>query len=245
MRSLNIEELETKIHDYAIDVECVDKQHLRVKLYQFVNFLESQPISNRILQRFSEDFIEIKEKIPKPNTQHYLKQKRELVDNISTPELQGALGYFLIRQTFDSARIYDNSFLDLTHEWFNSRGNFDQWKNDFNTFVFKPFVELLNWYISESQSYNEQDYFSKNEINEFSYKIDDLLQGVRLGQEVLFEELQDLKEQLKSIKKKNWGELLKGKLFDLTLNNVISVKTFSMVFKAIIGEDINFLEAHH
>jgi hypothetical protein len=107
--------------------------------------------------------------------------------------------------------------------------------------VFKPFIELLNWYISESQSYNSNDYFSKREIEEFSERLDSLLTDIRLGQEIIFDAIQDVKEQLKSMKKKNWFEVLKGKLFDLVLSKAISIETFSLIIKAVSGEDLKFL----
>ncbi len=241
MRNLNIEELEDKIHDYASDVEYIEKQHLRIKLNQFLNFLESQPISQRLLQRIEEDYITLKNKIPVENTQHLRKQKQELFDDIKTPDQQGAFGYFIINKAFKSKANIDNIYLNLTNQWFDHYGGFDQTKDDFNTFLFKPFVELLVWYISESQSYNAVDYFSKKEIEEFSEKLDELLHNIRLGQEIVFEELQDLKEQLKNLKRKNWSELLKGKLFDLTVSKVISLETFAMIVKEITGEDFKFL----
>lgn len=243
IRKLNIEELEDKIHDYALDIEYVDKQHLQIKIHQFFNFLESQPISSRILQRIDEDYNDLKNRIPIENTQGWHKQKQELLNYIKTPDQQGAFGYFLLdRTTKKEKKGSADEYLYLAHNWFDSYGDFDQWKEDFNTFIFKPFNDILNWYISESQSYNADDYFSKKEITEFSDKLDDLLNDVRLGQEIIFDEIQDLKEQLKDMKKKNWGELLKGKLFDLTLNKLISIDMFSKIIKLMTGEDLNFLE---
>lgn len=241
IRNLNIEELEDKINDYASDVEYIEKQHLLIKLHQFLNFLESQPISKRILQRIEEDYKELKNKIPIENTSLWRKQKRELVNDIKTPDQQGALGYFLIFTTFKSEKVSNNAYIYLANNWFDSRGDYDQWKEDFNTFIFKPFIEILIWYVTESQSYNAEDFFSKKEVLEFSDKLDELLNDIRLGQEIIFDEIQDLKEQLKNQKKKNWGELLKGKLVDLTLNGLISPDTFSWIVKSIIGEDLKFL----
>jgi hypothetical protein len=243
MRQLNIEELEDKIRDYASKTEYIDRLHLNIKLRQFLNFLESQPISQRLLQRIEENFAELKSKIPKGNTPIYDKQKREIINSIETPEQQGAFGYFLINEINNSnIDDYDEDmYLELTRRWYDFRGDYDQTKEDFIKLLFKPFVELVFWYISESQSYNSNDYFSKKEITEFSEKLDNLLDDIRLGQEVIFEEIQDLKEQLKNLKKKNWAELLKGKLFDLTLTKVISIETFSMIIKTITGEDLKSL----
>ncbi len=241
MRNLNIEELEAKIHSYALDVEYIDRQHLFIKLEQFLNFLESQQISLRLLERIKEDFSEMENRIPIENILNWQSAKKEFIDNLKTPEQLGAFGYFLINHTFKSEKKYNGIYLDVTNRWYNSRGDYDQWRNDFNNLVFKPFIELLNWYISESQSYNSNDYFSKREIEEFSQKLDNLLKDIRLGQEVIFDEIQDMKEQLKSMKKKNWVEVLKGKLFDLTLSKVISLETFSIIVKVITGEDLKFL----
>ncbi len=246
IRNLNIDELDSKLHDYALEVEFIDKEHLLKQLHLFLNFMESQPISHRILERIREDYAELENKIPTTNSPNYRKQKRELLESIKTPDERGALGYFLIYMTFKSERVYNDSYLEITRQWYESRGDYDQWKDDFNTFLFKPFTELVNWYLSESQSYNAKDYFSKKEISEFSEKIDnlsfgDLLNDVRLGQEILFEELQDLKDQLGSLKKKTWGEFLKGKLVDLTLTEILIPKAFSIIVKVLTGEDLKFL----
>ena len=247
MRNFNIDELDNEIRDYASDVEYIDHQHLNNKLHQFLNFLESQPISNRILLRIQEDYPELRSKIPFNNTVIVDRQKREILQSLTTPDYQGAFGYFLITRIYNSERIYDGIYLTITQQWFNSHGDYDQQQEDFNNLLFKPFVKLLTWYISESQSYNENDYFSKLEIVEFSEKLDNLsfdnlLEDIRLGQEVLYEEIQDLKEQLGNMKKKNWFELLKGKLVDLTLSKLISLESFSIIVKAISGQDLKLLE---
>jgi hypothetical protein len=241
MRNLNIEEFEDKIRSYALDVEYIDKQHLSIKLEQFLNFLDSQQISVRLLERIEEDFAEIKNNIPDDSVPKWHRAKQEFMDNLKTPEHQGAFGYFLISQTFKSKKKHDSEYLDITNHWYNCKGDYDQWREDFNNLIFKPFIELINWYISESQSYNSNEYFSKREIAEFSQKLDNLPYEVRSGQEIIYDEIQDIKEQLKNMKKKNWVEVLKGKLLDLTLSKVISLETFSIIVKAITGDDIKFL----
>jgi hypothetical protein len=241
IRPLNIDELDDKIHSYALDVEYIEKQHLLKKLHEFLNFIDSQPISSRIVERIEEDYNFLTSKFPTNETQSVDKQIRELRESIKTPDEQGALGYFLIRETSKLDKYNENSYLEMTRSFFNCHGDYNKIKNDFNTLIFKPFVELLKWYIYDSQSRNSEDYFSKHEIDEFSEKLDKLRDDIRLGQEVLFEELQDLKEQLKNLNKKNWGELLKGKLFDMTMSKIISFETFEIIFKFIVGEDIKIL----
>lgn len=250
MRNLNIEELENEIRDQASEIEYINEQHLRVKLHQFLNFLDSQPISKRILQRFEEDYSELKNKIPYDISNTTNKIRSELIQSLNTPEQQGAFGYFLIIQTSKTVNIYDNIYIYLAQQLYDCRGDSCQLKDDFNTLFFKPFIKLLLWYISESQSHSANDYFSKKEVEEFSEKLDDLFQNqlynllidIRNGQEIIFEEIQDLKEQLKSLKKKNWGELLKGKLFDLSLSKIISLEGFSLFYEIITGDKLNFLD---
>lgn len=241
MRNLNIEELENKIRDYSTDVENIDRQHLSIKLEQFLNFLDSQQISLRLLERIEEDFAEMKNRMPAENNPQWYIAKKEFIDSLKTPEHQGAFGYFLIRHAFKTERKLNSEYLDITDRWYDCNGDYDQWREDFNNLVFRPFIELLNWYILESQSYNSNDYFSKREIEEFSEKLDNILIDIRLGQEIIFDEIQDVKEQLKSMKKKNWFEVLKGKLFDLVLSKAISFETFSLIIKIVSGEDLKFL----
>lgn len=182
IRQLNIEELESEIRDQALKIEYVERQHLLIQLHQFFNFIESQPISQRILQRIEEDYAELKGKIPQPNTPIRYQQIQELLSILKTPDQQGAFGYLLIIQTFKSAeRLHTNDYLDLTRQWYNTRGDYNQSKDDFNNLFFKPFIKLLLWYISESQSHNANDYFSKKEVDEFSLKLDNLLTDIRLG----------------------------------------------------------------
>lgn len=242
IRPLNIDELDEKIYKYSLDIELIDKQHILRKLNEFLYFLESQPISKRIIERIEEDFEKIEINIPKESVLNFGKQKREFIESIKTPDENGALGYFLIKQTYKSEELYEDSYINLALEWYNCHGDDNQMQKDFNTLIFNPFVELLRWYISESQSHNEKDYFSKKEVDEFSDKLDKLRDEIRLGQEVNYEEIQELKELLKNLKKKNWGELLKGKLYDMVLSNVISFDIFSSIIKFITGEDLKFLE---
>lgn len=241
MRQLNIDEIEEKIDEYALDVEYIDGHNLVIKINQFLNFLLSQRISKRILERIETDFKELKDKIPKVNTSGFGKKKRKIISEIETPEQQEALGYFLIMSVFKSNKISPNSYLELTYSWYNSIGDYDEWKNDFNSLLFKPFMGLLKWYIYESQSCDSEDYFSRKEITEYSEKLDQILKDIRLGQEIIFDEIEDLKEQLKNQKKKNWVEILKGKLLDLAISKGINEETISFIYKTITGHDFNYL----
>jgi hypothetical protein len=246
MRSLNIEELEEKIREYALSVEYEDHQHLRIKLSQFLNFLDSQPISKRLLERIQEDFSNLRDSIPEQNNQNWRKLRREFIESIKTPDQQGAVGYFLIDNVYRSQRIHDTAYVDLVYQWYESTVDYAEAKGDFNTFLFIPFVNLMYWYISESQSYNSADYFSKNEIGIFNEKLEDIKEEMTklgFGQEIIFDEIQELKELLMSLKKKNWTEILRSKLVDLAIGQVLNLETVKKVYELITGTDLKILNS--
>jgi len=60
-----------------------------------------------------------------------------------------------------------------------------------------------------------------------------MLQKQNLGQEVIFNELQEMKEHYLNLNKKDWGQLLKGKLVDLGIAQVINKETAIYIFKEL------------
>lgn len=175
----------------------------------------------------------------------------EVKKMLTTPDHQGAFGYFLINQTYNTEKIYNNIYFTITGQWYGYKPDYGEDQIVFNSLIFEPFVKLLNYYISDSKSYNENDFFSKIEINEISLKLDNLsfgelmtdspLNDIRLGQEIIFNAVEDLKLQLKHVKKKTWAEILKGKLVDLVFSNYIIPNAFSVVVKIITGQDTKLL----
>ena len=53
------------------------------------------------------------------------------------------------------------------------------------------------------------------------------------GQEILFNELQELKDLYPKLNKKNWGQILKGKLVDLGISQIINQEMAEMIFKGL------------
>jgi hypothetical protein len=90
-------------------------------------------------------------------------------------------------------------------------------------------------YVERKRKANEITYDGiENSKEEISNKIDELfneLNKLGLGQEVLFEELEDLKELYGTLNKTNWGKLLKGKLIDLGLAKTINLDTMKFVYE--------------
>jgi hypothetical protein len=241
MRNLNLDEISDKVREYSNDLEYIDRKFLNSKLTHFWTFLNQQPITKRIFDRFEEDYKEFHIKIFEYKPFEFQKHTSKIRKLLIASDIQGAFAYFILKENFKIEKRYPDMELELTSKWFETSSQYDEIRIEFNIYIFKPFIELLNWYLYESKSINPNDYFSKAEVNEFSKKLDDLLIDIRLGQEVIFEEIQDLKENLKNLKKKNWGELLKGKLFDMAIGKLISIETFTLIIKTITGEELKFL----
>lgn len=77
---------------------------------------------------------------------------------------------------------------------------------------------------------------SQDDLNR---KIDEIIETLKMqnvGQEVLFEELQELKELYSKLGKKNWGQILKGKLIDLAVAQVINKEIMGDIFKELTNQ---------
>ena len=83
--------------------------------------------------------------------------------------------------------------------------------------------------------YNKIDK-SQEELNAKIDEIIDTLNCQNLGQEILFDELEELKELYSKLNKKNWGQVLKGKLIDLGLAQVINKKVMELIFKELTDQ---------
>lgn len=87
------------------------------------------------------------------------------------------------------------------------------------------------------------DSFSVEEKNLMNKKIDLVLSKVHelhLGQEVIFNEIEELKS-LMSLGKKNWKQVLKGKLVDLGLSKVIDTDTLEWIYNMLTDESFKLI----
>ena len=69
---------------------------------------------------------------------------------------------------------------------------------------------------------------------DISKKLDEIIQKLKMqgyGQEILYEEIEELKEFLIKVPKKNWYEMVKGKLITLAVDQVINMDTAKEIFK--------------
>lgn len=77
--------------------------------------------------------------------------------------------------------------------------------------------------------------------NKIDVKIDQIVQKLHalgLGQEIIFEEFEELKTLHKHLNKKNWAEVLKGKLFNMAVNKLLEKETMSFIYEFLTDEKI-------
>ncbi|MBN1180905.1 MAG: hypothetical protein JXB49_01370 [Bacteroidales bacterium] len=253
IRNLNIEELLDKIEEYSSDIEYCDHGILHQKNVQFWNFLQKQPISNSVIDRIKKENKEAilnAEKVylnRRSTSNGYLRDVMEKEEHL-------VLGFVLTEKAVkdDSS---NNPELNIIMDLFRIHKYNSDVKDDYIDQVFKPYIEILMWYLTENKSSTINDYFTTNEINELNEKLDEILHKVNLitvGQELLHDdieenteimqdEFEELKEFAKSLKKKNWLEIFKGKLLDKVIGGIISIEAFKEIIYQITGEELKFL----
>tara|TARA_B100000953_G_scaffold290160_1_gene274925 strand:- start:534 stop:1274 length:741 start_codon:yes stop_codon:yes gene_type:complete len=244
MRQLTLEEISVRFNDYISDIKHGDFQVVRIKLTQLINFLRSQDISNRILERIDEDYLELKESLVFEKHNRRRKDDEEIIDSLETPELQGAFAYFTIIEKFKVERKITPHYIELSRDWYNIGTDYYEYHHNFNTYFLDPFKELFNWYIYESKAEKEEDFFSKSgrkEMEEKLNEIHDILRKQGENQELISEQIKDLNKLTNSLNKKNWKEIAKTKFIDLAFSHAISPTTANLVFKMITGNDIPYL----
>lgn len=241
MRTLNLNEIEQKINSFSTAIYYSDYQYSQDKINQFFNFLHEQSISKRILERIEEDFFILKNEIPSPvdiNPRYFITPNYKVVELVKSKILnrqdQGAFGFFIIQKLFEVELKRERHYLETPPQWYDE-GKID-YNNSFQCLIekfFKPFVELLEWYIYESKTKIETDYYSRNEIENIKDKLDEVLSKQEFGNQIIFDEFQELKELILFLNKKNWGEVVKGKFGDLVVGGIFNVENASSLFKFI------------
>ena len=68
------------------------------------------------------------------------------------------------------------------------------------------------------------------------------LEKLGFGQEILYEELEELRSQINNLNKKNWIQLLKGKLMDLALSQVINKEVASFIFESLTNGKLTMIK---
>ncbi|GGW75733.1 hypothetical protein DFQ11_1302 [Winogradskyella epiphytica] len=98
--------------------------------------------------------------------------------------------------------------------------SFDETRNIALFAIDQEIDDINQFYSYEPKS---QDEFSVEEESKLHNKLNDILDKLEkqgFGQQIIFEEIEDLKNHF-NLGKKNWFQLLKGKVVDLTLKKVL------------------------
>lgn len=94
---------------------------------------------------------------------------------------------------------------------------------------FEKLLDDLGTTSTNYDSINQSPEMLNSKIDEIIL----LLKKQGFGQEILFNELQELKDLYTKLNKKNWGQILKGKLVDLAVSQIINQETAKTIFKAL------------
>lgn len=244
MRQLTLDEILKRFDDHVSEVRHCNFQDVKIKLTQLFNFLRTQEIANRILERIEEDYSELKESLIFEKNNRRRKDDEEILNSLKTPDLQGAFAYFTIIEKHKVERKITPHYIELSRDWYDIGTDYYQYHDNFNTYFLDPFAELFNWYIYESKAHKEEDFFSKEDRKEMEEKLNeihDILKKQGKNQELISEQIEDLNKLTNSLNKKNWKEIAKAKFIDLAFSHAISPTTANLVFKIITGNDIPYL----
>lgn len=206
--------------------------------------MHSQDVSKRILERIEEDFQELREKLSPENIGHTRRDTKNILESLFTPDLQGAFGYFTILEKFKIERKSTPHYIELSRNWYNRGTDYHEYQEIFNANFLKPFSDLFNWYISESKTKSLYDFFSyesQDGISEQLNELREMLTEQGYGQQIIFDEIEELRELTNRLNKKNWFEIIKAKFIDLALSGVISIETAKKIIEILTGSEMNLL----
>lgn len=82
----------------------------------------------------------------------------------------------------------------------------------------------------------------KTQLDSKLDQITEYLIKLGYGQEIIFEEIEELRELQTKIPKKSWKQLLKGKLFDLVVDEVLNKETVNHVFEFLTNSSLKLIK---
>ncbi|NQU85782.1 MAG: hypothetical protein HQ541_08485, partial [Mariniphaga sp.] len=94
-----------------------------------------------------------------------------------------------------------------------------------------------------------QEIFDASEQSEMKQKLDDILYEIahlKMGQEIIYEDIKTELEELKSLfylSKKNWKQLLLGKVIDMTIAGLISETISKQILELLQNDILKFISA--
>ena len=116
---------------------------------------------------------------------------------------------------------------------------------DEGLFLIQQEIDSINEYFEFVPK--KEDTFSTQEETSLHNKLNEIIEHLKkqdLGQEILFDEIEALKNHF-SLGKKTWFQLLKGKLYEVGIEKGIEITVVQQVYKTLIegyDEALKFLE---
>lgn len=96
----------------------------------------------------------------------------------------------------------------------------------------------------ERKNKSKQKKRAKLEQESVDEKIDQVLKKLEklgYGQEIIFNEINELREDSKNLSKKSFSQLVKGKVVDLALSNLINSDTAKFIYESIVDDKFKLL----
>jgi len=97
-------------------------------------------------------------------------------------------------------------------------------------------------YIEDKRKTYHENYEDINKSQaEINSRVDEIIEHLSklgLGQEIIFNEIQELKELYTTLNKKNWGQVVKGKIVDLALSKLIENDTLSYIYEKLTDHQL-------
>lgn len=176
---------------------------------------------------------------------------RDIDRHDSDDELKSKLnGYLLLfNRNLDKRR-----FLNAVHEYVKKKHDehLPVCKNPQNCgtnkhfeavmfFVSQELEEILGYDDSEKyRSDLAKEDFSFGDKVKLDKRLDEVLERLEklgLGQEIIFNEIDELRTQTE-LKKKSWKQMLKGKMIDLSLSKLVDNDTIEWIYKTLTDESL-------
>lgn len=96
-------------------------------------------------------------------------------------------------------------------------------------------------YITRKNKQKEKKY-SETQLDKRIDNIIEHLEKLGFGQEIIFNEIEELRDLQHKLSKKSWSQLLKGKLIDLALDKLISIETISSIYEYLTNDNFKMLK---
>jgi len=216
MDNLNLEEFDNWFIEFSSDIEYVEFDIVDTKIKQLLRFIETQPIGNNITSRIEKDFFSLGALLPEILRENGIYQNHEIFDNIIHPLDQGAFGYFIIKRAYNSNWRNHNIAWSIIMSFYGV-SNADDAQEKFNVHIFRPLCKIVNWYLYKSKPKSESDYFSL-EVSENIFSSISDRDFLDMGHEQLSQQIDELKELILTLNKKNFKEILIGKFQEQLLS---------------------------